>query len=145
MVNFTVNFKDEKLQAEVNRDSTLQAQIDSKPVDVKMDVANDAGFTTDLSNDENMNVELGEVFHIQALEGDYNSLENKPKINGVTVVGNKSLKDYGLDTITDHNLLTNRDASDQHPIEAITDLNLELAARPSAVLSNMDIQRILGM
>lgn len=45
--------------------------------------------------------------------------------------------------ITDHRLLEYRDASDQHPIESITNLEPELNWRPSTALSNSDIQSIL--
>ena len=145
MATFAVNFKDDKLQAEIKEDCKLQAEIDSKPVEARMDVTSSAEFNTDFSQDTPMNVDLGEVFYIQALEGDYNSLENKPKINGIPLVGNKTTDDLKIKGVTDHRELTNRDASDQHPIGAITDLEAELAARPTAILSNMDIQRILGM
>lgn len=45
---------------------------------------------------------------------------------------------------SDHRELTNRDAENQHPIGAITSLSPELGARPSAALSNQDIQIILN-
>lgn len=44
----------------------------------------------------------------------------------------------------EHNRLIHRDYEDQHPIEAITQLLQELAARPTDALSNMDIQEILN-
>ena len=45
---------------------------------------------------------------------------------------------------SDHRELSHRDAEEQHPIEAITNLAPELVARPSAALSNTDIQNILN-
>lgn len=47
-------------------------------------------------------------------------------------------------TVEDHDLLLHRDFADQHPIEAITRLAQELAARPAEALSNMEIQNILN-
>ena len=44
----------------------------------------------------------------------------------------------------DHRKLTHRDAADQHPISAITDLEAELNVRPSSALTNQDIQNILN-
>lgn len=44
----------------------------------------------------------------------------------------------------DHRKLTYRDAADQHPIMAITNLAPELETRPSTAMSNQDIQNILG-
>lgn len=44
---------------------------------------------------------------------------------------------------SDHTKLINRDVPEQHPINAITDLNPELGARPSTALSNQDILNIL--
>lgn len=46
--------------------------------------------------------------------------------------------------ISDHTVLTGRDAENQHPIEAITNLEPELDFRPSSALTNEDIQLILN-
>lgn len=35
------------------------------------------------------------------VSGDYNDLTNKPSIEGVVLVGDKSFRDLGLDTITE--------------------------------------------
>ena len=43
----------------------------------------------------------------------------------------------------DHAKLTNRDAVDQHPIGAITNLRGELGVRPSDGISNSDILTIM--
>lgn len=47
---------------------------------------------------------------------------------------------------TDHARLHNRDAPDQHPIEAITGLSGELGARltDSDALTNLEIESLLG-
>ena len=144
MATFSVNFGEDKLRAEVSQDQTVQAQISSRPIKARMEVTNSSEFNADFSQNETMDVDMGEVFEVQSLDGDYNSLENKPKINGVTLVGDKTTEDLGIQGVTDHRELTHRDALDQHPIEAITDLEPELAVRPSRVLTNMDIQRILN-
>lgn len=34
------------------------------------------------------------------LQGDYNKLISKPMINSITIEGNKKLKDYGYDTLS---------------------------------------------
>lgn len=44
----------------------------------------------------------------------------------------------------DHRDLTHRNAADQHPISAITDLEAELNVRLSTAMSNTDIQNILN-
>lgn len=38
------------------------------------------------------------------IEGDYESLNNKPKINTVTLIGDKSFEDLGLERITNAEL-----------------------------------------
>ncbi len=47
---------------------------------------------------------------------------------------------------TDHSKLSNRDASDQHPIESITDLKLQLGKKIESVesITNLEIYEILG-
>lgn len=45
---------------------------------------------------------------------------------------------------SDHRELNYRDADNQHPISAITDLSPELGVRPSSAMSNMDIQNIMN-
>lgn len=47
---------------------------------------------------------------------------------------------------TDHTRLHNRDAPEQHPIEAITGLSGELGARltESDALTNLEIESLLG-
>ena len=45
--------------------------------------------------------------------------------------------------ITSHGVLTGRDSPDQHPIDAITNLDAELGYRPTAAMSNSEIQNIL--
>lgn len=45
---------------------------------------------------------------------------------------------------TDHTVLTGRDADDQHPIKAITNLEPELDFRPNSALTNEDILNILN-
>lgn len=47
-------------------------------------------------------------------------------------------------TTNDHTRLINRDADDQHPIKAITDLRAELSARPDAALTNWQIEALIG-
>ena len=47
---------------------------------------------------------------------------------------------------TDHSKLTNRDASDQHPIESITNLKLQLGKKLESIesITNLEINQILG-
>ena len=47
---------------------------------------------------------------------------------------------------TDHSKLTNREASDQHPIESITNLKLQLGKKIENIesISNLEINEILG-
>ena len=40
------------------------------------------------------------VNSLGGLQGDYNKLVSKPMINSITVEGNKKLKDYGYDTLS---------------------------------------------
>ena len=47
-------------------------------------------------------------------------------------------------SIKDHPDLNKRDLPDQHPIKAVTSLSEELAARPSAFLTNFDIFQIIS-
>lgn len=46
----------------------------------------------------------------------------------------------------DHNILLNRDLTDQHPIKSITDLNKQLNAKLNTndAMTNAEIQQILG-
>lgn len=61
-----------------------------------------------------------------------------------TLSGGQNLTGTLSRVVTDHGSLTGRDAPEQHPIEAITNLEPELNWRPSTALSNADIQAILG-
>lgn len=40
------------------------------------------------------------VNSLGGLQGDYNKLVSKPMINSITIEGNKKLKDYGYDTLS---------------------------------------------
>lgn len=40
------------------------------------------------------------VNSLGGLQGDYNKLISKPMINSITIEGNKKLKDYGYDTLS---------------------------------------------
>lgn len=48
------------------------------------------------SEDEDFEVEFGEVTNLGTT--DYNALDNKPQINGVTLEGNKTSEDLGIET-----------------------------------------------
>lgn len=61
--------------------------------------------------DTRLNATLGLVNEIEVekevpviVEGDYEALHNKPKINTVTLVGDKSFEDLGLERITNAEL-----------------------------------------
>lgn len=47
--------------------------------------------------------------------------------------------------VNDHRELNYREAEFQHPIEAITNLDSELDARPHEALTNMDIAEVLHL
>ncbi len=47
--------------------------------------------------------------------------------------------------IKDHRMLEHRDALDQHPIGAVTNLEPELSQRPSMAITNTEIQNILNL
>lgn len=47
-------------------------------------------------------------------------------------------------TTSDHRELTHRDALNQHPIDAITELGEELDVRPDEYLTNIDIYNIMN-
>ena len=48
------------------------------------------------SEDEDFEVEFGEVTNLGTT--DYNAFQNKPQINGVTLEGNKTTEDLGIET-----------------------------------------------
>lgn len=52
----------------------------------------------------NSNMELSSVGGSSSIS-DYNSIENKPKINGITLIGDKSSEDLNIDTVS----MTNSD------------------------------------
>ncbi|MBO5831561.1 MAG: hypothetical protein J6R01_08150 [Alistipes sp.] len=77
------------------------------------------------------------------VERNYNMLENKPKINGVTLVGDVSSDELGLtggdgSGVSDHADLTGRDKADQHPVSAITGLEKRLLRPGINLLHNAD-------
>ena len=45
----------------------------------------------------------------------------------------------------DHRMLSKRDAPDQHPIAAISNLDRELSVRSSEAMTNTDIMAIISM
>ncbi|MBO5969531.1 MAG: hypothetical protein J6S14_13640 [Clostridia bacterium] len=77
------------------------------------------------------------------VERNYNMLENKPKINGVTLAGDVSSDELGLtggdgSGVSDHADLTGRDKADQHPVSAITGLEKRLLRPGINLLHNAD-------
>lgn len=50
------------------------------------------------TQDEDLNVKFDEIDSI-TLSDDYVRLRNKPSVNGVELIGNRSLEDLGLDNI----------------------------------------------
>lgn len=68
--------------------------------------------------------------------GDYPDLTNKPSINGVTLIGDKTSEDLHIHSGTyDHDELNNRDLPDQHPISSITGL-AEILANAAQIIEN---------
>lgn len=70
------------------------------PVNVRVDTV-DAEVPVAIQNTGIVNLGIQGT----ALDTDYNGLFNKPKINGVTLIGDKSFPDLDLHTITDEELL----------------------------------------
>ena len=70
------------------------------PVNVQVDTI-DAEVPVDIQNTGIINLGVEGT----ALETDYNGLFNKPKINGVTLIGDKSFPDLDLNEITEEEWL----------------------------------------
>lgn len=74
-------------------DTTVPVNVTANTVDAEVPVA--------IQNTGIVNLNIQGT----ALERDYNGLFNKPKINGVPLIGDKSFPDLDLHTITDEELL----------------------------------------
>lgn len=59
----------------------------------------DADFELDLTGEQPLELGIGETSVV--LSDDYDSLRNKPSIEGVTLEGDKSFADLHLERITD--------------------------------------------
>ena len=86
------------------------------------------------TDQENVVVDEEDTEELISIDQENSEDENVPVENENVV--------FGMENEHDH--LIHRDYEDQHPIEAITQLLQELAARPTDALSNMDIQEILN-
>lgn len=65
-------------------------------VDLRVDDVLDVNF--DLSDDPMLNLDVNESVTVGS--SDYNKLKNKPRINSVELVGDKSFDDLGMNTIS---------------------------------------------
>lgn len=64
-----------------------------------------AGLNAEFDMDEQLNAQFGTVSEItKTIDNDYNNLVNKPKINAVTLVGDKSFEELGLERITNREI-----------------------------------------
>lgn len=62
-----------------------------------------ATFNAEFCEDGDMNAELGEVTRVST--SDYKDLLNKPSINGVTLVDDKSFEELGVETLRNSEIL----------------------------------------
>lgn len=64
-----------------------------------------AGLNAEFDMNEQLNAQFGTVSEItKTIDNDYNNLVNKPKINAVTLVGDKSFEELGLERITNREI-----------------------------------------
>ena len=78
----------------IYRTIDVEAELTHRFLDVDADLSSTLlGFDTTLTT---------EVYH--NIVSDYNPLTNKPQINSVTLIGNKSLPEIGIDVITNTEL-----------------------------------------
>lgn len=66
-----------------------------RPLEVYMSVQEDENLDMNVSQSENVNVEVEQVVRSSSTSN-YEELDNLPKINDVTVIGNKNGNAYGL-------------------------------------------------
>ena len=70
-----------KINVEFHETETIDAELNtSEPIDV--------------------NMEIGTI--TQGIVPDYNPLENKPQVNGNTLIGNKSTADLGIQIVGEY-------------------------------------------
>ena len=58
--------------------------------------SDDSTFRANMNSDEGMNTSFGEVHNIRVVDNDYEILNNKPSINGVELIGNKTSEDLKI-------------------------------------------------
>ena len=73
------------INTQIDSGGITQARLQPDKVSVKMSVDNNSEFNASVSTDENFDMGLGEVVEKQALEGDYNSLENPLNLYNISV------------------------------------------------------------
>ena len=66
-------------------------------VSIQGNISNEGQVTGDVSNQGQV---IGSLFLNKSDTPDYNLVTNKPKLNGETLVGNKSLSDVGVKRLT---------------------------------------------
>lgn len=77
--------------------SVYDYDFDANPLNLRNQVAYDASQNIGAIYDKQGNMLK---IQISPIDNDYNVLNNKPSINGVTLVGNRSLEDLGIQTIS---------------------------------------------
>lgn len=65
-------------------------------------MGNCGDFIAEMATNSYFTAEMGEV--VKVVSNNYNELNNKPKIEGVELVGNKTFPDLGLNTITEQEI-----------------------------------------
>lgn len=65
-------------------------------------MGNCGDFIAEMATDSYFTTEMGEI--IKVVSNDYNELNNKPKIEGVRLVGNKTFPELGLSAITEQEI-----------------------------------------
>lgn len=64
---------------------------------------NETQFNANFKTDSSLSAGFGQITMVET--GDYGKLANKPKINGVTLIGDKSIEELGVDTLTNTEIL----------------------------------------
>ena len=84
------------VDAEITEEREISADFSSKSQDIAS-AYNDGGeIPVDIEESQQMTASFGQVFRSGGGATSYNQLTDKPEINGVQVVGNKTGADFGL-------------------------------------------------
>jgi hypothetical protein len=87
----------------VYKQLTVNANLSGNQINANADVSGNINADADVSGNINAGAQMSSQIHVNYVS-DYDLLQNKPQINSVTLQGDKSFDDLGLEGISNMEL-----------------------------------------